>query len=81
MFGRKKKEEGVSSLSLNQDFQEPVNNIQDFQSQPVQNQPVNQPRFNRESYIIQGSMKEDGTYVYVVETNYPLSLGDCKLTN
>jgi hypothetical protein len=51
------------------------------QIQPMQVQPIQQKQqFNAEAIIIQGFITEENTYKYLVETNYPLKLGECSLT-
>ena len=74
--------------SIEQAFTQPIPQSQQFQqsiaTQPTQQfqQPVQQqkPKMNPEAIIIQAFITEDNTFKYVVETNYPLSLGNCSLT-
>lgn len=44
-------------------------------------QPVQQiTRFQPKSKIIKGEESQDGEFVYIVVTNYPMGLGDCVLS-
>lgn len=75
--------------TIAQAYTQPIQQSQQFQQsiatqpyQPIQQiqpiQPVQKPK--AEAIIIQGFITENNTFKYVVETNYPLSLGDCSLT-
>lgn len=46
----------------------------------IMNRPVRQaPQFQPLSRILTSGMLDQGEYIYVVATNYPLNLGDCQL--
>ena len=102
MFGKKKKTE--DSLSINQNYVDDnlPNTISDdlvrqqnqqFQSQPVYQQPVQvqqfQPQFQqqpvqrvqpqRTAIIIETKLQDNGEFVNTIVTNYQLNIGYCRL--
>ncbi len=61
--------------------QAPVQEPMQQQTQASVQQQTQQPaQVVPEAVIIQGFITEEGTYKYVVETNYPLAIGHCKIT-
>jgi hypothetical protein len=70
-----------------QNIQQPVNQPvnqpqykQQVQQFPQQIQQVQQQQFQPAAKILKGEINADGTYYYIIETNYPLALGDCNLS-
>jgi len=67
-----------------QQFQQPVQPIQQFPQQfqqpvqPIQQFPQPQ-QFQPMARIIRAESSESGDYLYVVEANYPLQIGNCIL--
>ena len=78
-FLSRKKEANVSVINTRPEQQETE------QYPPVEQEypPVEQPRneFKFIALITEAIMESEGIYKYVVETNYPLSIGNCKLEN
>ncbi len=75
-------EEHVNPLAI-QPMQQPVQPVQQQQQVPVQpvqqvQQPVQQPQ--PMAYIKQAQVSEPGIFHYVIETNYPLGIGICQLS-
>jgi len=82
----KKKKEINPSLSL------PPQQMQDEQEQFMQPQqyppiltqqpePITQKQqFNTKAIIIEAHILEEGKFRYVIDTNYPLRIGECQLT-
>jgi len=58
-----------------QPVQQPVQPVQPVQVQ----QPVQQPP-QPTAYIVQAAVVEPGVFRYVIDTNYPLAIGDCSVT-
>ena len=57
--------------------------VQQPMPQQVQQQayaPMQQPK-GQQARIIRGELNDTGFYAYIVETNYPLTLGWCSLSN
>ena len=65
-----------------QQYTQPMQSNQQFQPsiqvQPIQPAQIQQQRFQSKAIIIQGALTEEG-YRYVVDTNYPLAVGECQL--
>jgi hypothetical protein len=86
-------QQGYQIPVMQQQIQQPMQPVQQMQpmqmQQPMQQiqQPVQyvqrqqmQPRFIPTAKIVKSEETENGEFVYVVLTNYPLGLGDCQLT-
>jgi hypothetical protein len=77
----KKKEQPANVLiAPPQDYQSEDMVSQQYQQQPYQQQ-VQPPRRmnNKQARILKAEVSENQTFIYIVETNYPLALGDCSL--
>ena len=85
IFSQPRQEPQFPEPQFQQQTPVPVQQQQQPAQQPMQQpaqqtvQPQQTP--NYQARILRGELQEGGTYVYVVETNYPLQIGDCKIVN
>lgn len=59
-------------------FNQPINQNQ---MQTIQQPQQQFQQFQRKGLIIKGEMSEEGEFTYIIQTNYPLSLGNCDIRN
>jgi hypothetical protein len=83
---RKKQEPQNPTMMIQpsqENYGEEVQEIQpsQFQQQqmPQRRMPVQPMQPRKEARIIRSELGEDGSYIYVVQANYPLNLGWCSL--
>jgi len=62
----------------NQQVTQQINPVQQVQPIPIKEE-VKEPEFVPVAVIVQGTITENDTFKYLVETNYPLCLGVCEL--
>jgi len=74
-----KEEEDEDYDDADEDYDDADEDEDDEDDEEVQEEEVEKVKEESPTIIVQGTMTEDGNYRYVLESTYPLRLGNCEV--